>query len=440
MANSEEIKVIINADDKASGVLSNLGKTAGGLSGMLGGLGEVAGVAAVAGIGALAAGAVSSVKAFEESENAIAQLESRLKSTAGAAGVTKDDVTNFATALQKVSGISDEATIAAQTNLLTFTSIGHDVFPMAAQAAADMAAHFAGGIPTMEQMFTQTTLLGKALQDPVQGLGALKRVGVNVDELSKKFTEGMSIQEKQKLILQELAVEYGGAAEAAGSTFSGKLAILKESVNDLQETLGGAIVTAITPFIDMLSAWAQDPATQEQIEEIVAGFTNFATQMAPIIKDTLPAFISIMKFVGEAILAVSEFLFKDLPNALGTAIFWFTNIINKVTSFIKTIQNAINKMRELLDMTGGKITGAVSRVLGFGGGRAVGGPVNAGTAYMVGEKGPELFVPRQSGTIIPNGSGGGNIYVSVTGNFLSEDAAEKMGNLIMNRLKLQTRI
>ena len=55
MANSEEIKVIINADDKASGVLSNLGKTAGGLSGMLGGLGEVAGVAAVAGLGALAA-------------------------------------------------------------------------------------------------------------------------------------------------------------------------------------------------------------------------------------------------------------------------------------------------------------------------------------------------------------------------------------------------
>ena len=240
--------------------------------------------------------------------------------------------------------------------------------------------------------------------------------------------------------MQELAVEYGWAAEAAGRTFSGKLAILKESVNGLQETLGGAIVTAITPFIDMLSAWAQDPATQEQIAGIAAGFTNFATQLAPIIKDVLPAFISIMKFVGEAILAVSGFLFKDLPNALGTAIFWFTNIINKVTSFIKTIQNAINKMRELLDMTGGKITGAVSRVLGFGGGRATGGPVNAGTAYMVGEKGPELFVPRQSGTIIPNGSGGGNIYVSVTGNFLSEDAAEKMGNLIMNRLKLQTRI
>jgi hypothetical protein len=35
--------------------------------------------------------------------------------------------------------------------------------------------------------------------------------------------------------------------------------------------------------------------------------------------------------------------------------------------------------------------------------RASGGPVNRGTAYLVGEEGPELFVPGQSGGIIPNG-------------------------------------
>ena len=36
-------------------------------------------------------------------------------------------------------------------------------------------------------------------------------------------------------------------------------------------------------------------------------------------------------------------------------------------------------------------------------GRAVGGPVSAGTPYVIGEQGPELFVPSGSGTIIPNG-------------------------------------
>lgn len=43
-----------------------------------------------------------------------------------------------------------------------------------------------------------------------------------------------------------------------------------------------------------------------------------------------------------------------------------------------------------------------SALMSFGGGRAMGGPVSAGTGYLVGERGPELFVPRQSGTIVPN--------------------------------------
>lgn len=47
----------------------------------------------------------------------------------------------------------------------------------------------------------------------------------------------------------------------------------------------------------------------------------------------------------------------------------------------------------------------------FGGARAQGGPVTAGKAYMVGEQGRELFVPKQSGTIIPAGRGGGQNIV-----------------------------
>lgn len=59
--------------------------------------------------------------------------------------------------------------------------------------------------------------------------------------------------------------------------------------------------------------------------------------------------------------------------------------------------------------------------------RAEGGPVSAGQPYIVGEKGPEMFVPKGSGTIIPNnqmGSGGnapaGNTYI--TNNISAIDA------------------
>jgi hypothetical protein len=62
------------------------------------------------------------------------------------------------------------------------------------------------------------------------------------------------------------------------------------------------------------------------------------------------------------------------------------------------------------------IGGAIKGAFGF---RAMGGPVSGGSPYVVGEKGPELFVPHASGTIVPNnkmsggsGSGSGSVTVN----------------------------
>jgi phage-related minor tail protein len=59
------------------------------------------------------------------------------------------------------------------------------------------------------------------------------------------------------------------------------------------------------------------------------------------------------------------------------------------------------------------LTGGFGSFFGstFGGGKALGGPVKAGTSYLVGEKGPELFTPGMTGNITPNGAGGGNSVV-----------------------------
>ncbi len=65
----------------------------------------------------------------------------------------------------------------------------------------------------------------------------------------------------------------------------------------------------------------------------------------------------------------------------------------------------------------------------FGGFRASGGPVSSGNSYVVGEQGPELFIPKTSGTIIPNGgmstastpAGGGEITVNVVGKVMNNE-------------------
>ena len=69
--------------------------------------------------------------------------------------------------------------------------------------------------------------------------------------------------------------------------------------------------------------------------------------------------------------------------------------------------------------------------------RAAGGPVSAGMPYMVGEKGPELFLPRNSGTIIPNNALGGgttNVVVNVdaSGSSVQGDQtqAKQLGTVI----------
>ncbi|MBT2246169.1 tail tape measure protein [Sphingobium sp. BHU LFT2] len=46
-------------------------------------------------------------------------------------------------------------------------------------------------------------------------------------------------------------------------------------------------------------------------------------------------------------------------------------------------------------------------------GRATGGPVAPGRAYMVGERGPELFVPTASGQVVPGGGGGRDVRVNI---------------------------
>lgn len=59
------------------------------------------------------------------------------------------------------------------------------------------------------------------------------------------------------------------------------------------------------------------------------------------------------------------------------------------------------------------------------GARAAGGPVAGGAPYWVGERGPELFVPRTGGSIVPNGGGGPVITVNIAGLLLSDDAGAR---------------
>lgn len=85
----------------------------------------------------------------------------------------------------------------------------------------------------------------------------------------------------------------------------------------------------------------------------------------------------------------------------------FSNALNRATPVLQALAGA----KGFTEVVGGGANGLIEKVLGSGfvksligkiPGMASGGSPQANNAYIVGEEGPELFVPKQNGTIIPN--------------------------------------
>jgi methyl-accepting chemotaxis protein len=237
---------------------SSTKKTGGVFSSTFGSVMPLA--AAAAGAAVLKFGA-DSINAFKESEAAMAQTNAVLKSTGGVANVTADDVLKLAQKLRDVSGADDEAIQASENLLLTFTQIrneagkGNDVFNQTAAAVLDMATSMNNGaIPSMEDLNSKTILVGKAMNDPIKGLTALTRVGVNFKDGQREQIAAMvaagDTMGAQKIILAELTKEFGGSAKAAGDTFAGAQAKAAQKIEDLQEKIGGILLPVLTDLAD----------------------------------------------------------------------------------------------------------------------------------------------------------------------------------------------
>jgi len=220
---------------------------------------------------------VDSMKAAEESQRVQAQLYAVLQSTGQAAGVTADAALNLSKALQESTTFSDEQVLSAENMLLTFTKIGKDIFPQATQTVLDMATALG------EDTKSAAIQLGKALQDPILGVTALRRVGVSFNEdqvnlIKNLVNTGQSLQ-AQTYILKELSTEFGGSAANAAETFGGKITQLKNKIDDIQEVIGGAMQASLYTLIGQLSGAATGAlGTKEKMHELgyeVYSVTNF---------------------------------------------------------------------------------------------------------------------------------------------------------------------
>jgi len=138
---------------------------------------------------------------------------------------------------------------------------------------------------------------------------------------------------------------------------------------------------------------------------------------------------------------ISDTIADGVVNSLKAAIDGTKSFAEVVTGVFTDLQNQLLQLiRNQIFF--GNLTGTLTKGSGlfgslFAGFLANGGPAQAGRAYMVGERGPEMFIPRSSGTVIPNnqlGGGGANVVVNVDASGSSvqgdEGQSRQLGALI----------
>jgi hypothetical protein len=117
-----------------------------------------------------------------------------------------------------------------------------------------------------KDLSSSAILVGKALNDPVKGVGALSKAGVQFTADQKEMIKGMvesgDVMGAQKLILKELETQFGGSAEAAGKTLPGQLNILKETFRNTAADLIARFIPALTTASQKLLGFVREFAAR----------------------------------------------------------------------------------------------------------------------------------------------------------------------------------
>jgi phage-related protein len=469
-----KVKITFDADldglrkgvNGASNEVQGFGDRVAKFGKMAGAAFAAAGVAAAAYAGKLL---VDGVKSAIADEAAQAKLATTLENVTGATNAQIAAVESQITKTSLLTGLTDDELRPSFERFVRATKDADQALKLQA-IAIDVAA---GSGKSLEAV---TNAMSKAAEG---NAGSLAKLGVGLTAAQLKT---MSMEE----ITAQLAATFGGQASQQADTFQGKMQRLQVAFDEGKESVGSFVLDAITP---MVSGFVNSviPAVQKLAEELGPKLTPIFIALRDYIQNyVIPTFTAIWSFITEyvipaigsvltpiidglrsafekvtakiaenesklkplkALLEVIAKVIRDVVapvigtilgrafDTLGTAISFviglFSNLVNVVNSAFNAIKNIVNFIKN--NPVTQAVGGAIDNI--FGGGRANGGPVSRGTSYVVGERGPELFVPNTSGKIIPNGGSGGRgntINLTVNGAIDAEGTARTIID-VLNR-------
>jgi uncharacterized protein YoxC len=241
-------------------------------------------VPATAALGGLAVAGAKMVAAGEQAATANARIE-QIATSMGLfgdqTGKVTDRLVKLANEQARLTGVNQNTIKESQALLLTFKDIASSAdevggaFDRATQLTLDMASAGFGSVTDNAKQ------LGKALNDPIAGLTALRRSGIQFTEAQKDqirtLVESGRVLEAQNMILEEIENQVGGTAEAtANSTDKMKVAFSQAS-----ESIGMALLPAVEALVPILVKFSEFAADNRDI--IIAAGAAIAGLSAAIV-------------------------------------------------------------------------------------------------------------------------------------------------------------
>ena len=205
-----------------------------GFSNMAVGIGKA--VAAFAAIKGVIDFFASSVQAANENARAVNTLAAAYNAVGYTAQGAMKQAQDFATKMQSLTGIADEAFLNAQRLLANYGVVG-------AKAQEAIQAAYALSIGRSIDFGTAMDIVSKAAAGQTQ---TLARYGIQID----KNTESGA---KFDAVLAQINERFGATAQAAMGDSTTKLNALKESWGDFKEQVGAGLNDGLVPAVDFLT-------------------------------------------------------------------------------------------------------------------------------------------------------------------------------------------
>jgi hypothetical protein len=396
MATTENLKVVITADNKTSKGFKSAGRSLDKLKTSAKNVAKVVGGLTVA-MGALGVAMFSLAK---DASKALS-IEESFRRMTNDIGVSADELV---AKLQEVSvGTVNTADLMQSANKAMALNVAKDMdsFTQLMEIARLKGREM--GLTTTQAFNDIVTGIGRGSVMILDNLGIIikqEEAQTIYAESLGKTVDQLTTAEASQALLNAVMLEGAEAVAKAGElqeTAKEKIERLTATFDNMKDSIGATILEAIEPFIADIQAFAQDKAFQAKLTEMIKMIMEFAVVAIPLAIT-----------VATALFKLFQKLFTWAEN-FGDAI---GGVAGQIITLVGAIERLIMKLKALAREQASNIGTAFRMLpqnLGF---RASGGPVSSGSPYVVGEQGPELFVPTSSGRIVPNGGGGASIVIN----------------------------